>query len=70
MPFTGFPVFLTLSNKDNACNSLYSKDLAPPSPHIPESVTSIGDEAFYDCVDLTPEVQADIERRFGKRPFE
>jgi hypothetical protein len=32
---------------------------------IPDSVTSIGDWAFYECASLKPEVRSSLERRFG-----
>jgi hypothetical protein len=32
-------------------------------------VTSIGENAFYDCKNLKPEIRADIEKRFGKNVF-
>jgi hypothetical protein len=46
-----------------------SKSVVIPASISGRSVTSIGNEAFYGCYGLKPEVRADIERRFGKKVF-
>ena len=47
----------------------FSSNKSLASVTIPAGVTSISEGAFYGCISLKPETIADIEKRFGKDPF-
>jgi hypothetical protein len=50
-------------------NSAFEGCKSLTSVTIPDSVTDIGHSAFLECYSLKPEVEADIKKRFGVKPF-